>query len=559
MKYKKALRLSAVLGIISLMSLPLHTQVTIGSGKNPVKGALLDLKQSDTNGGSTNATKGLMLPRVTLTDLNDITTGDITGVTAANKDAHIGLTVYNLTQCDGKFAQGVYTWTGTEWLQLTKNPLPAIPAVTLTSSSLTPGTAILGEDVTYTVSVTANPAPGNVTWTITGAEVLDNGGQPGDTQVKVKYNLNGTASVIAEVSNACGTASATDNVAIIPAVAGSGVFTGKTCFDIVEGNFNPEGGYANVRNYQKTNFSDPAVQDPKDMNFKAPYSGSQVYTFTPDGDVSNVRFAWVDDASFTSILSMTPQDDYSGDIQPGQECKTLVVYKPTMNEDLVDYTRDMALKPKLYAIYNDQINNQGTDQYVELTVNLQDGSCCGAYISATEWRAFMCHNLGDEDDYSLDPFTPAKGLNGYYYQWGRKDPVGDADGLFVDTWDTTYAPDGSWSPNTKTENDPCPAGYRVPTSTQWTGVSYNNAGNLLGSWGGNAYENGMNYGSFLYLPLSGMRTYDQGDLQYAESRANYWTSNVDGSGARSFYVNGYPIYIVGTTYTTGFSVRCIAY
>jgi uncharacterized protein (TIGR02145 family) len=132
MKLKWIFKLLAV-QVLCLVTPYLCAQVTIGSGIEPVNGALLDLKETDKPDGTANATKGLLLPRVILTNPTDITVGDIAGVTATNKDAHIGLTVYNLGQCDGKFAKGVYTWTGTKWIQLTRNPvLTSNPVLTFT-------------------------------------------------------------------------------------------------------------------------------------------------------------------------------------------------------------------------------------------------------------------------------------------------------------------------------------------------------------------------------------------------------------------------------------------
>lgn len=122
MNIKRTLQLLTITGALCLTTSQLHGQVTIGVGLEPVKGALLDLKEKDSNGDVT-ATKGLMLPRVNLTNPNMLYP-IFTGAYNASEDLkHIGLTVYNLTQCDGKFAQGVYTWTGTAWVQLTRNPI----------------------------------------------------------------------------------------------------------------------------------------------------------------------------------------------------------------------------------------------------------------------------------------------------------------------------------------------------------------------------------------------------------------------------------------------------
>lgn len=67
--------------IMLLLTLPvlttgLQAQVTIGSGKSPVTGSLLDLKEydltdPDSNNGTT-ATKGFNLPRVRLVDLGKL-------------------------------------------------------------------------------------------------------------------------------------------------------------------------------------------------------------------------------------------------------------------------------------------------------------------------------------------------------------------------------------------------------------------------------------------------------------------------------------------------------
>jgi hypothetical protein len=45
---------------------------------------------------------------------------------------------------------------------------------------------------------------------------------------------------------------------------------------------------------------------------------------------------------------------------------------------------------------------------------------CRAKISPTEYRNFMCHNLGAANT-DADPFTPSWEINGGYWQWGRKE------------------------------------------------------------------------------------------------------------------------------------------
>ena len=132
------MKFTLVFLLLAAMCGAAYGQVTIGAGLEPVKGTLLDLKEKNSDGDIT-ATKGLMLPRVILTEPDKLYPM-FTGTYDALEDTkHTGLTVYNLGQCDGKFARGVYTWTGTEWMQLTNNPVltgsnptltfnPALPA-----------------------------------------------------------------------------------------------------------------------------------------------------------------------------------------------------------------------------------------------------------------------------------------------------------------------------------------------------------------------------------------------------------------------------------------------
>jgi hypothetical protein len=46
--------------------------VTIGSTNEPVAGAILQLKEKEVNDGSPNSNKGIELPRVELTDKNQL-------------------------------------------------------------------------------------------------------------------------------------------------------------------------------------------------------------------------------------------------------------------------------------------------------------------------------------------------------------------------------------------------------------------------------------------------------------------------------------------------------
>ena len=197
---------------------------------------------------------------------------------------------------------------------------------------------------------------------------------------------------------------------------------------------------------------------------------------------------------------------------------------------------------------------------------------CGAKISATEWKRFMCHNLGAANT-AADPLTPSWEINGGYWQWGRPaqaaaGPTGpnpaNADSTAVTGWTSTNAPNGSWvdtNPMTADPmNNPCPAGYRIPTIVQWDGVVNHNTAVAVGPWnaGATEYGSGYKFGDDLFLPAAGGRLNNNGALYNRGLQGNYWSSTQVGTGNAGFltFLSG------GATGTNdqralGLSVRCI--
>jgi len=94
------------LGTFCLL-LPVRSQTTIGSGLEPRKGSLLELKE-DNNAG-VNSTKGFSLPRVKLNSPDDLTVDD-----NSKGLEYKGLTVQNTTTSGG-LTEGVYSWDGDTW------------------------------------------------------------------------------------------------------------------------------------------------------------------------------------------------------------------------------------------------------------------------------------------------------------------------------------------------------------------------------------------------------------------------------------------------------------
>jgi len=204
---------------------------------------------------------------------------------------------------------------------------------------------------------------------------------------------------------------------------------------------------------------------------------------------------------------------------------------------------------------------------------------CGAYVAVGQWKEFLCYNLGANPN--IDPFTPSWELNGDYYQWGYKDKAapgpssadipnsGNSSTFSADyVWNATAAANGAWENSTKTVNDPCPTGFRVPTDAQWAGVinnSLNPQVTVGASWFANEFNfsNGKFFGPALFLPAAGSRSASQnGLLSGRGSTGAYWSSL--GLGVASFdavYLDVQRLSAVTTSFLfnrrLGLSVRCI--
>jgi len=130
-----------------------QSQVTIGTLSQPVKGALLDLKQQDDLTGNINSSKGVMLPRVLLTDINSLTPmlsgGDLSDATL--KLSHTGLVVYNVNTTL-PFQEGIYSWDGAKWnFCINVDATSADNGLTMSSD-----TVKLGGDLNQTTTVGLN-------------------------------------------------------------------------------------------------------------------------------------------------------------------------------------------------------------------------------------------------------------------------------------------------------------------------------------------------------------------------------------------------------------------
>jgi Fibrobacter succinogenes major domain (Fib_succ_major). len=563
-------------------TLNLQSQVVIGDAVVPQPFSALEI--------ISNGTGGLRLPQLTNAQRAAVQTA-IEALAPAEQQKAKGLMVFNLdTKC-------VNTWNGTEWISICAGLVGSIGSLDCSGAAIT---AISGTTVNVTKTLTYSDLTGTVSVTdgqelgVEGSlTVIANGDQDlTDPTGSINIKITGTAPA-ANTSIPVALAGADCNISVTISgpegvTAGAGSFSGRTCFDLALSNSNTTCGTLAGRIAQQANFNLTATN-------------TQTYTFIPTGTVSDIRFYFVEtNGAGLIVTSLTANGDYSGNATAGNAYTATLVYKSGLNTSALGRTATNALTVDIYVIYNNAADGSGDNRSAKLTVSIKDCICCGAPIKAEDgggWLTLMCHNLGANE--SLDPFTwnNSKGANdgsdikGDLYQWGRK-PAAHAkrnsatvtgatnsppDNAFVGnepslrdwrvTPNHTLWGDGSDNRNIpKTANDPCPAGWKVPSHKQLASIfttmesgansTVQSDGTMSWKWTGNGFK----VGSSLYLPAAGLRAYGIGSLVfYTGEQGNYWTSAVDttyGPNSYFLHLSISQVFSTSISRTYGYSVRC---
>jgi len=107
---------------------------------------------------------------------------------------------------------------------------------------------------------------------------------------------------------------------------------------------------------------------------------------------------------------------------------------------------------------------------------------------------------------------------GMYYQWNRK--KGWAATGEITGWDNTEAEGSAW----EATNDPCPAGWRVPTVSEFRSLANaNNQWTTINDQNGRIFGSGDNT---IFLPAAGVRESNNGEVVSVNMIGIYWSGNV---------------------------------
>lgn len=187
-------RISIII-ITSLLFIQLDmiSQVTVGSSQPPTKGSLLDLREHMPDGNNVTASRGLILPRVLLNTISDLSP-TVIGANPTDKLVHTGLMVFHVGSPD--ICKGIYTWNGEKWDPMTNLCTVTTDCGSVAINGLYTVGIPLGASNTITLTINATKAAIGGTYHIytnqqNGISFASTGSITGETQT-ITLNGSGT-------------------------------------------------------------------------------------------------------------------------------------------------------------------------------------------------------------------------------------------------------------------------------------------------------------------------------------------------------------------------------
>ena len=195
---------------------------------------------------------------------------------------------------------------------------------------------------------------------------------------------------------------------------------------------------------------------------------------------------------------------------------------------------------------------------------------CGYHATDYKWGKLYQWGRKYGQGYDGDATTPELSEGGVSLQGGQSD--GNKNVFFIESEDWLYSQnDALWNSGTedspvKTEYNPCPEGWRVPTYAELSELSQNRSSwteNDLGQ-SGYWFSGSSSYSSEaaqVFFPAAGFRYYYHGDARNRGGCSFYWSSrpyyeNYYG-GACSLYFSSSSASMDYCDRAHGYSVRCV--
>ena len=133
--------------------------------------------------------------------------------------------------------------------------------------------------------------------------------------------------------------------------------------------------------------------------------------------------------------------------------------------------------------------------------------------------------------------------------------------MVTDAWYQKLWNSGTEENPVKTESDPCPEGWRVPTESEWKAIGIGNS-SVTKNWD-NANKimtiAGAESGQKFVLPASGYRVISGQGSARQGSRIYFWSSSIDTDLSKAKYValDNTADYMRGDPRSAGYPIRCI--